>query len=219
MRRLRPSVVRAWTMPALILALASVLVLKTVFAVLLIFPDYFPPNFRSDFLLGRQAYFFGAYQWAFYAHVVVGPFVLLSGLVLLNEPFRRRFSLWHRRLGRVHVVCVLFVVAPSGLWLAPYAASGSVAAAAFAALALATAGCAAMGWRAAVQRRFDSHRMWMTRCYVLLCSAVVLRVIGGASDVAGIEWTYPYAAWVSWLLPLLALETLRFTRPSIPLRQ
>jgi hypothetical protein len=169
--------------------------------------------------LGDGPYFFGAYQWAFYAHVVVGPFVLLSGLVLLSEAFRRRYSAWHRRLGRVHVACVLLVVAPSGLWLAPYAASGIVAAAAFAALALATAGCAAMGWRTAVQRRFDSHRRWMTRCYALLCSAVVLRVIGGASDVAGIEWTYPYAAWLSWLLPLLVLETRWTTRPSLRLHQ
>jgi hypothetical protein len=56
-RRLRFSFWRAGTMSALVAALACLLVLKTVSAVLLTFPDYFPPNFRSDFLLGRRALF------------------------------------------------------------------------------------------------------------------------------------------------------------------
>jgi len=199
-------------------ALACLLVCKTTIAVVLNYRDYFPPNFRSDILLGRQAYFFGAYQWAFYAHIIFGPLVLVSGLILLSDAVRRRLPTWHRRLGRIHAGCVLLVVAPSGLWLAGYAATGLVASMAFAALAIATAVCAAMGWQAAVQRRFDRHRVWMTRCFALLCSAVVLRVIGGLSDVFGIEWTYPIAAWVSWILPLLVLEAFRFTRPALRLR-
>jgi hypothetical protein len=48
--------------------------------------------------------------------------------------------------------------------------------------------------------------MW--RCYVLLCSAVAVRLIGGMVVVAGIQgdWTYPLAAWLSLLLPLGVFE-------------
>lgn len=60
--------------------LAYLLVCKTIVSVLFTFRDYFPPNFRSDFLLGRNEYFFGAYQWAFYTHIISGPFALFSGL-------------------------------------------------------------------------------------------------------------------------------------------
>jgi hypothetical protein len=194
--------------------LAIWLICQTTVAILLTYRDYFPANFRADFLNGREPYFFGAYGWAFYAHIVSGPFCLISGLVLLSETVRRRFLAWHRRLGRVFVVSVLMVLAPSGLWMAWYAATGTAAATGFALLAVATAVCAAMGWGSAVRRNFDAHRRWMLRCFVLLSSAVVLRVIGGLAEVLAINWTYPLAAWVSWLVPLILLEVFLFQQSS-----
>jgi hypothetical protein len=189
--------------------LACLLIFKTVFVTLANYADYFPANFRADFLIGRERYFQGTYQWAFYVHIVAGPVVLLAGLIQFSKTFRRHFPQWNRRLGQVYLVCVLTIIVPSGLWMAKYAQSGAIAGAGFAVLAIVTAICAAMGWRTAVARQFDLHRIWMQRCYVLLCSAVVLRVIGGASDVMDLDWTYPVAAWISWLLPLLVLELLR----------
>lgn len=195
----------------LIQLLAAWLIVQTTVVVVLGYRDYLPPNFRADFLLGRSGYFFGAYQWAFYAHIFTGPITLLLGLVLISDAFRLRYPAWHRWLGRTQGVLVLLLVAPSGLWMAGYAPS-AIAQGGFAMLALATGACVAMGWREAVRRRFDTHRWWMLRCYALLCSAVVLRLIGGLSEVTGAYWTYPLAAWVSWLLPLLAVELWRVTR-------
>lgn len=195
--------------------LAVWLVLQTVVRVLIGFADYFPPNFRADFLQGREGYFFHGYQWAFYAHIVSGPITLVLGLVLLSQKFRRRWPRWHRLLGRVQVALVLLLVTPSGLWMAAYAASGPVAGVGFAALSITTAACAALGWRAAVRRQFEQHRWWMLRCYTLLCSAVVLRLIGGASELLEIYWTYPFAAWVSWLAPLAVLEAFWIIRPTL----
>ena len=199
--------------------LASLLVCQTTLAVLITYGNYFPPNFRADFLLGRSEYFFGTYQWAFYVHILSGPFTLIAGLILLSEAARRRFPKSHRYLGRVQVLCILFLVTPSGLWMARYAATGAVAAVGFGTLAVFTAFCAAKGWQLAVQRRFDEHRLWMLRCYLLLCSAVVLRVIGGLSEVLQLYWTYPFAAWLSWLLPLAALELVRATTLSLRLQR
>lgn len=42
--------------------LACLLACKTVLAVLLNSRDYSPANFQLNFLLGREAYFGGAYQ-------------------------------------------------------------------------------------------------------------------------------------------------------------
>ena len=111
---------------------------------------------------------------------------------------------------------MLLVVAPSGLWMAWYAAMGPVAGVGFALLAIATGLSVALGWRAAVMRRFDVHRRWMLRCFVLLCSAVVIRVNGGIGLVAGIEaeWFYVQTAWTSWLVPLLVWELVHWVGPS-----
>ncbi len=143
-----------------------------------------------------------------------GPVSLILGLILIGERTRARFPRWHRRLGRLQVACVLLLVTPSGLWMAYHAAAGPVAAVGLAALAIATAICILLGTRSAVARRFAEHRRWMWRGYLLLCSAVVLRLIGGLATVAGVAapWVDPLATWMSWLLPLAAFEWREWTR-------
>lgn len=199
--------------------LVVLLIGKMLVSVLLNYRDYLPPNFDADFLLGRESYFWDGYHGAFYLHIFAGPCSLLLGTLLMSGSFRRRFPRWHRRLGRVQGLCVLLLVAPSGLAMAWWAASGPIAGLGFAALAIATAATVSLGWRAAVQRRFQLHEQWMTRCYLLLCSTVVVRVNGGAGAFFGIddEWFYAQTAWTSWLVPWAIYEAVRLARRK-PLR-
>ena len=76
--------------------------------------------------------------------------------------------------GDCRSLAFLPVLVPSGLWMAWYAMTGAVAGAGLRLLAIGTAVCTTIGWRAAVGRRFDEHRRWMLRTYVLLSSAVVI---------------------------------------------
>ncbi|WP_435011097.1 DUF2306 domain-containing protein [Tundrisphaera lichenicola] len=197
-----------------ILALAAgALILKVTFSVISGYDHYFPPDFSSDFLRGRQGHFRGAYRWAFYTHILSGPVSLILGLILVSDVFRRRFPAWHRLLGRIQVACVLLLVTPSGLGMAYHAEAGPIAAFGLASLAIATATCVLFGVRSAVRRRFADHRRWMWRCYLLLCSAVVLRMIGGLGTVAGVTapWFDPLATWLCWLGPLAAFEVREWT--------
>lgn len=186
----------------------ALLIIRVTVAVVLNYRDYLPPNFESDFLQDREHYFWKGYHWAFYTHLASGPVSLILGMILISDRFRLRFPKWHRYLGRSQAINVLFLVAPSGLLMAYRAMTGPIAAVGFALLAIATAVCMAMGWRTAVQRRFTEHRLWMQRCFVLLCSAVVVRVIGGLLTVIdyGPTWPYQAAAWGSWLVPLAIYE-------------
>jgi hypothetical protein len=202
------------TTQGLLQLLTCLLIVKIVVAVFLSYRDYFPPNFDSGFLLDRNGYFFGRYQWSFYVHITSGPLSLVLGLILLSEKLRRRCPKWHRFLGRVQTINVLFLVTPSGLWMARYAETGRVAGLGFGTLAVLTALCVALGWRASVLRQFQSHQRWMERGFALLCSAVVLRVIGGSATLANVDWPwlYPVSAWASWLLPLLGYEVYQKAR-------
>lgn len=186
------------------------LALKVALVTFIAYRDYMPPNFDSDFLAGRQSYFWQGYHWAFYPHIVAGPVTLLLGLVLLSESIRHRWPDWHRWLGRVQAGLVLLVVVPSGFVMGFRAAFGPIAAGGLIGLAIATAVTVTMGWRAAVQRRFDVHRRWMLRCYTLLFSAVVIRILGGIGEVAGVQadWYYIQATWTSWIIPLIGVELL-----------
>lgn len=191
-----------------LLGLVMLLILRVTASVVIGYRSYLPPDFGSDFLLGREAYFFGAYAWAFYAHLVAGPASLMLGLILVSESVRRHAPRWHRLLGRLQVANILLVLVPSGLWMAWYAATGAVAGAGLALLAVATAVCTILGWRLAVARRFADHRRWMGRTFVLLCSAVVIRLLGGLATVFQFDadWVYPASVWTSWLAPLIAFE-------------
>lgn len=194
--------------------LMVVLVLRVTLLVVKNYRSYLPPDFASDFLQGRESYFFGSYRWAFYTHIIFGPLVLVLGTALISNRFRRRLPRWHRILGRIQTVFVLFFVVPSGLWMAYYADAGMIAGTGFAALSLATAAFAVLGFSAAIRRRFVQHRLWMWRCYLMLFSAVALRIIGGIAIVGDLNtaWTYPLAAWVSWLLPLAVFELIERVR-------
>lgn len=193
---------------------ATLLIARVTVAVVMGYVHYFPPNFYSEFLTGRKDYFYGPYQIAFWIHILFSPLVMFSGMWLLTGPLRRLYPAFHRRLGRVHVLLVLFLVAPSGLWMSFHATTGVWAGSAFAFSSCATFGSALMGWRCAVARRFRQHQVWMTRCYLLLCSAILLRVLSGAATVLQSEQieTYPVFAWMSSVVPVTVYEVGRRMR-------
>ena len=200
--------------------LAVGLILRVLAAILANYPDYFPPDFDSLFLQGRELTFTGIYRPAFYVHIFSGPAVLLNGLILLSERVRRRHGGLHRVLGRVQVVVLLVFVLPTSVVMSRHAFGGWPAGLSFLLLSVATAGCAVAGVIQARRRQYDRHRRWMLRSYVLICSAVVLRPISGAAGLVGVsspEAAYVVAAWASWLIPLVAFEIrerCQSTRPA-----
>jgi uncharacterized membrane protein len=202
--------------PLQLLKLAvALLIVRVTVGITMNYGDYIPPNFEAGFLRGRESYFWGLYHWAFYTHIATGPISLFLGLILINDWFRRRHLKWHRILGRVQVACVLLFVVPSGLWMAYFAESGPLAATSLGLLAILTGVCITLGWRAAVRRRIPVHRQWMWRTFILLCSAVVLRVIVGMATFLELTggWVDPSATWVSWVIPIAIYEGMnRFKR-------
>lgn len=189
--------------------LAVVLILRVLATILVNYPDYFPPNFDSLFLQGRAATFAGAYRAAFYVQIFSGPVVLLNGLILLSETVRHRHGGWHRWLGRVQVFVLLLFVLPSSVVMSRHAFGGWPAGLSFLLLSAATASCAIVGVVHACRRRYDLHRRWMLRSYILICSAVFLRLLSGTAGLIGVsspEHAYIFAAWSCWLFPLAAYE-------------
>ena len=189
--------------------LAVLLILRVLTTILANYPDYFPPNFDSPFLQGREATFSGAYRPAFYIHIFSGPVVLFNGLILMSEYVRRHLRGLHRFLGRFQVVVLLLFMLPSSVVMSRHAFGGWSAGVSFLLLSAATAACAIVGVVNARRRRYDRHRRWMLRCYVLICSAILLRLISGTAGLVGVpsaEGVYVFAAWSSWLFPLAATE-------------
>ncbi len=199
----------------------AVLFVKVLLAILYEYRWYFPADFdSSSFLIGRRDTFFGLYRTAFYAHIISGPVAIVVGAWLMLSGGRLRFSKLHRWAGRTQILIVLAVVVPSGFVMGLQATAGPIAAYGFATLSIATAVSAAAAVYFALARKFQSHQRWAGRCFVLLCSPLLLRLISGALIVLQLEsdWFYRLNAWISWLIPLMIYEAYLTYMSPLPRR-
>ncbi len=198
------------TVSTIFFVAVSVWFTKVLFSILIGFANYFPPNFKSGFLLGRDDYFFGIYQYAFYAHLFFGPTALLLGTVLFLQGkqvirFRPRI---HKCLGRCQALVVLLGVVPSGLIMGAPKFVGIAASSGLIALAVATGCCMFLAIAHAMNRDVRRHGEWAVRCYLLLLSPLILRILSGVFLVVNVNSDAVFATlnWVSWLTPLMIYE-------------
>ena len=99
--------------------------------------------------------------------------------------------------------------------------AGPVAATGFAAVAMLSIAFTWLGWRAAVQRQFEAHRVWMLRSWAMTAGAITLRLLLPASAMLGLGFytAYPVIAWLSWLINLALAEVfIRRGRATTPHR-
>lgn len=203
---------RLSTLRAIVAFAAALLFVKVLVAILLEYRWYFPADFEaSSFLTGRRDSFVGVYRAAFYAHIISGPIAVVLAVFMMLSGGRPRLRHIHRPAGRLLMLIVLAVVVPSGLVMARKAFAGPIAAYGFASLSITTAACAATALYFARARNFRSHQRWATRCFLLLASPLLLRLIAGAAIVTNLEsdWFYRLNAWLSWLIPLAIYEIWR----------
>jgi hypothetical protein len=108
-------------------------------------------------------------------HMIVGPIALLAGPWQFIPGLRIRWPRLHRWTGRLYVVaCVVAGVA--ALAIAPSASGGPIAGLGFGILAILWLWTTISGWRAAVNRKFGQHRVWMRFSYAMTFGAVTLRL-------------------------------------------
>ena len=146
-----------------------------------------------------------------YAHVLGGSGMLLFGGLNLYLAARNDSFPVHRLVGRTYLAFGLLgsvsaMVVTSTMAHKP--AGGPVltnATMSLLTLAAAWLAFAALGWRAARNRRFPSHAQWMIRSYVLAWSFVFCRIASRLSDIDKLGNGEAFI-WLSWVVPLLLCE-------------
>jgi hypothetical protein len=153
----------------------------------------------------------------FAAHVLLASVVTLGGLMQMIPALRRKWPKLHRWTGRTFLVVAIFM-ALSGVWLAVVRGTylsviSAVAILINGFLILIFAGLA---WRHAIKRRFEQHRRWAMRTFMVVSGVWFLRVglmgwivvnrgpVGMTNDMSGpadVVLTFG-----SYLIPLAFLE-------------
>ena len=188
---------------------AAATVLYFGWLILTPFPHYLPPDFARGFLRNKEAGFYSSgYFLGFYAHIAAAPLALLCGTLNISHSLRRRWPKLHRRLGKSYVLLVLCLAAPGGAIMSMRAFGGLPSIVCFAMISGAAWWFTWKAWRAAVNKRFAEHGRWMCRSYLMMCSAILLRLIHFLMQPLALDPTlsYQWAAWLSWLPPLLVFE-------------
>jgi predicted membrane protein DUF2306 len=152
-----------------------------------------------------------------FAHMASGTLMLFLGAANLYVGATRRFFQHHKKVGYLYLAggSVAAVLAIVMALASPHRANNQAFVVDMSATndmgyALATLGtawlaCAAMGFRAVKNRRYDSHQAWMIRSYVLTWSFVLCRLIGHVPVLANIG-NGVAIIWLSWIVPLLVCE-------------
>ncbi|PTD22518.1 DUF2306 domain-containing protein [Sphingomonas fennica] len=161
-------------------------------------PPAFAAGLRDSFL---------RHPWAIYVHAGFGAVALGVGFIQLNPAIRSASYGLHRWLGRAYATAAILGGA-AGLYLAPYADTGPIAATGFGLLAVLTMLTTAAGWIAIRSRRVAAHRRWMIRSYALIFAAVTLRIELPLLIMAFGDFVpaYRIVAWLCWVPNLLAAE-------------
>ena len=177
------------------------------------FGYYFAADFEYGFLRDKREFFFSSgYFIAFYTHIVGAPAAFLSGTLQVSRTLRQNWPQLHRWLGRFYCLAVLTAAAPGGLVMGFWAYGGLSSQVCFSLLAGLTWIATFLGWRFARIGQLKKHAKWVLRSYLLIASAICLRLIHPLLSELQLnhELTYQLAVWASWVLPLALFELVRW---------
>ena len=174
--------------------------------------EYIPTKTDVSFLMIKQTEVGERpeYLWFFYTHVYTSIFVLLAGFLAI---IRKDFGLksFHRNAGKIYIFLILFLAAPSGIYMGIFANGGILAKASFIILGSLWWFTTFKAYQLARQKRFKEHKQWMWRSYALTISALTLRIWkviivylfhSNPMDV------YEIIAWLGWVPNLILIEYL-----------
>lgn len=163
-------------------------------------------------------------------HLLAAALLNLVGLLQLVPWLRRRCPAWHRWAGRAFMAMALFA-SVSGLWLTwgRGARLGNVSALAISLNGLLILLAVVVAWRLARQRRFDAHRRWAIRAFLLVSGVWALRLglmawilvnQGPRGNTERLDGTFD-SIWVfgCYLLPLAVAELYFRAERAGPARQ
>lgn len=146
-----------------------------------------------------------------FAHMVGGTGMLVLGALNLYLAARKDHFALHRWIGKSYLLFGAFgalIAIVITLTPAHKAAGGPLltnTSVSLLMLASAWLAFAALGLRAARNRRFESHAHWMVRSYILVWSFVFCRIASRVSNIDELGDGQAFI-WLSWVGPLILCE-------------
>ena len=172
---------------------------------------YLNPGFENGYLSGNKFPYLSVFRIGLIVHLIIAPFLVFCSSLLLFFKLEKKSPRIHRVIGRLTVYTAFLLLIPSGFILSYYAIGGLIGQLLFFSLTFLTLISVARALFEARNRNFALHRKWMIRFYILLTSAIWLRLnmfIGSYFfHFNGVDF-YLTAAALSWIPQFIIAEFL-----------
>jgi len=199
-----------------VLAIAILAFVYFTWLMIKITAEYIPAKSDVSFLMIKQTEVHERpeYLYFFYAHVYSSIFVLIAGFFSV---LRMNFGIsnLHTLFGKTYCFLLLFISAPSGIYMGFFANGNIFAKLSFIILGIVWWISTYKAYVLVRKKEFKLHKQWMWRSFALAISALTLRLWKvilvylfhpNPLDV------YQIVAWLGWVPNLLLVEYLLLKR-------
>ncbi|HPG12984.1 MAG TPA: DUF2306 domain-containing protein [Chitinophagaceae bacterium] len=170
---------------------------------------YFSFSKDFDFIAERSLLFqSNLYNTCFYIHIAAGALCIGTALIQFSRYMLKKSKAIHRISGKIYVAVVLFLGAPTGLYMAFFAKGSFWERCLFMFMAGWWFTTTLYGLSTIHKRNIVAHKVWMIRSYAMAMTAVTFRVYYILLYL--LDWklmeNYQFSLWVSVLGNMLIAE-------------
>lgn len=148
------------------------------------------------------------YNASFYIHIFAGALCITTALIQFSRYILKKTKAVHRWSGKIYVFVVLFLGAPTGLYMSFFAKGSFWERALFMFMAIFWFISTFYGLAAIHKKNILAHKIWMMRSYAMAMTAVTFRVYHIAFYLLG--WghleNYEVSLWISVIGNMLFAE-------------
>ncbi len=181
------------------------------FSLLLIYNTlpYFSFSKEFDFIVERSFLFqSNFYNACFYIHIAAGAICIGTALIQFSRYILKKSKAIHRISGKIYVAVVLFLGAPTGLYMSFFAKGSFWERSLFMFMAGWWFVTTLYGLTTIHKRNIVAHKVWMMRSYAMAMTAVTFRVyhiVFYLLDWGHLE-NYELSLWISVIGNMLFAE-------------
>jgi hypothetical protein len=192
--------------------------LPIVFFSLLLIVNTIPYfNFSREFsFIQERAVLFlqPVYNVSFYLHIFAGMFCIGAALLQFSSYILKKRKNIHIWSGRVYVMVVLLIGAPTGLYMSFFAKGGMAERGLFMFMALSWFFFTFKGFTTILKKQVLAHKIWMMRSYTMALTAVTFRIYYIILYLYDVPLTlnYEVSLWMSVVGNLLVAEYLIYRK-------
>ena len=170
---------------------------------------YFSFSQNFSFIQERAVLFLQPfYKTCFYIHIFAGMFCIGAALLQFSSSLLKKRKKIHVWGGRIYVMMVVLLAAPTGMYMSFFAKGGFTERALFMFMAMSWFFFTLKGFTTILQKQVLAHKIWMTRSYAMAMTAVTFRIYYIILYLFDVELTknYEVSLWISVLGNMLAAE-------------